>query len=402
VTDGPGAGPALEGIRVLELSTGLAGAQCGALLALFGAEVVKLECAARPDRTRLVGPFPDGVLGPEHSATHHHLNARKQSVSLDVSVPTGRALFERLAIETDVVVDDGARGRPPAVAAVYARLCEDHPRLVIAAFSPYGLDGPKAGWASTELTDLAAGGWLTAPEPGEPPLMPGSSAPLLGVGTLGALGVVLALTARRRSGRGQVVDVAHGEALLSLLAFPTTVFAFLGRDDVRIGDRHPYGIYPCADGHLGVSILTQRHWEGLCQLMEQPDLVADPRFADGDLRALPDAVAAIDEIITAWLADRPAQPTFEAAQAMRVPVSIIPSPQQVLASAHYEARGYWHEHLDALLGPLRLPGNPFQAGPGTFAPFTPAPRYGGATAAQLDALGIDPVARRALAAAGVI
>jgi CoA:oxalate CoA-transferase len=402
VTAGPATGPALEGIRVLELSSGLPGAQCGGLLALFGAEVVKIECAARPDRARLVGPFPDGAMGPEHSAMHRQLNARKQSVSLDVSVASGRALFERLATDADVVVDDGALGRPPAVAAVYARLCEERPRLVIAAFSPYGLDGPKAAWASTELTDLAAGGWLTAPEPDEPPLMPGSSAPLLGVGTVGALGVVLALTARRRSGRGQVVDVAHGEALLSLLAFPTTVFAFLGRDDVRIGDRHPFGIYPCADGHVGVSILTQRHWEGLCRLMERPDLLDDPRFADGELRALPPAVAAIDEVITAWFADRPAQATFEAAQAMRVPVSIIPSPRQVLASAHYEARSYWHEHLDEVLGPLRLPGDPFRASPGTFAPFSSAPTYGGATAAVLDAVGADAEARRALAAGGVI
>jgi hypothetical protein len=74
----------------------------------------------------------------------------------------------------------------------------------------------------------------------------------------------------------------------------------------------------------------------------------------------------------------------------------------VLGSAQYEARGYWHEHLDELLGPLRLPGEPFRAAPGTFAPFVPAPRFGEATAAQLDALGIGREARRALAAGGVI
>src|SRR4029077_7567387 len=88
----------------------------------------------------------------------------------------------------------------------------------------------------------------------------------------------------------------------------------------------------------------------------------DPGLADGDLRARPDAVARIDAAITAWVADKAAQPTFEAGQAMGVPVTIIPSPRQVLGSAQYEARGFWHDHSDAVLGPLRLPGPPYPAG----------------------------------------
>jgi CoA:oxalate CoA-transferase len=232
--------------------------------------------------------------------------------------------------------------------------------------------------------------------------MPGSSAPALGVGTLGAIGVLLALAARRRWGIGQLVEVPEQEALLSLLPFPTAMFAYLGHDHGRLGDRHPYGIYSGSDGHLGVSILTQGHWEALCRLMDRPDLADDPGLADGDLRARPDAVARIDAAITAWVADKAAQRTFEAGQAMGVPVTIIPSPRQVLGSAQYEARGFWHDHPDGVLGPLRLPGPPYPAGVGTFAPFRDAPRWGEDTAAVLDRLGVDADDRSALAALGVL
>jgi crotonobetainyl-CoA:carnitine CoA-transferase CaiB-like acyl-CoA transferase len=387
---------------VLEPSTGLAGAQCGRLLALLGAEVIKIESPARPDRSRLMGAFPDDAPDRERSAQHRYLNARKQSVSLDITQPAGREILQRLAASADVLIDDGSLGRPPEVRRDYAQLRAENDRLVVLAFSPYGLDGPKAGWASTELIALAAGGWLTGKEPEGPPLMCGSSAPALGVGTLGALGVLLALVARRQSGSGQLVEVPENEALLSLLAFPTTLFAYLGRDDVRIGDRHPFGIYRCADGHLGVSILTQRHWESLCRLMERPDLVDDPRYADGDLRAAPEAVAAIDELICDWIRDKPAQATFEAGQAIRTPIAIVPSPRQVLASPQYAARGYWDEHVDSLLGRLRLPGPPYRAGPGTFAPHREAPAFGASTTAILSEAGVDAAARLALAAIGVI
>jgi formyl-CoA transferase len=222
------------------------------------------------------------------------------------------------------------------------------------------------------------------------------------VGTLGALGALLALVARDRFGSGQLVEVPENEALLSLLSLPTTVFAYLGRDDVRLGDRHPFGIYPCADGHLGVNILTQRHWEGLCHMMQRPDLVDDPRFADGDRRATPEAVAAIDELIRAWVADKAAQTTFDAGQALRVPIAIVPSPRQVLDSAQYAARGYWHDYVDSVLGPLRVPGPPYRASPGTFAPFREAAPRGSSTASVLDELALDAAARLALAGLGVV
>ena len=93
---------------------------------------------------------------------------------------------------------------------------------------------------------------------------------------------------------------------------------------------------------------------------------------------------------------------MSAAQAMGVPVTIIPSPHQVLDSAQYAARGFWNDHTDGVLGPLRLPGPPYPAGAGTFAPFRDAPRWGEDTAAVLGRVGVDAAERSALAALGVL
>jgi crotonobetainyl-CoA:carnitine CoA-transferase CaiB-like acyl-CoA transferase len=286
----------------------------------------------------------------------------------------------------------------------YDALLAANPRLVLVALSPFGLDGPKAHHRSSELCALASSGWLTqnVNQPERAPIMPGSSCAELGVGTLAALGAALALRSRRLTGAGQLVDVSRQEAMLSLLAFPTALFAWLGVDSMRMGDGYPFAIVACADGHLGVSILTQRHWEALCHFMGRADLLGRADLADSAARAQPAAIAAITDALTAFFADKPAQPTFEAAQAMRVPVAIIPSPAQVLTSPQYDARGYWLQAKDPVLGPLRLPGPPYQASAGTFAPFRLAPRLGQHSGEVLDEVGVPAADRVALAALGAL
>src|SRR4051812_3911499 len=209
--------PALDGSTVLELTSGLGGAYCGRLLAMLGADVIKIECAARPDEARAAGGGADRFL-----------HAQKRSVELDIATAAGRSLFERLAAGADVVLDDGALGAPPAVHGRYEELLAANRRLIVVAVTPFGLDGPRAGWQASELVELAAGGWLpTGPHEG-PPLMPGSQCARYGVGTFAAVGALLALAARRRTGDGQLVDVSRNEALVHLLPAPTVFFSFAG------------------------------------------------------------------------------------------------------------------------------------------------------------------------------
>jgi crotonobetainyl-CoA:carnitine CoA-transferase CaiB-like acyl-CoA transferase len=369
---------------------------------MLGADVVKVESQRRPDESRLAGPFPGDQPDRERSALYAHLHAQKRSLALDLSTPSGIEILERLLPTCDVLLDDGALGKPTEARARYERFLEQHERLVVAAFTPFGLDGPAADWPATELTSLAASGWLTAPTPEEEPLMPGCPMAAYGGATYGAAGILLALIARRRFGRGQLVEVPANETYLSLLAFPTTRFAYSGDDIFRLGDTFPFAIFPCRDGHLGVSILTQRHWEGLCSLMGREDILAIPRFATGASRAAPEVVDEIMAIIGAWAKDQPAYETFIIAQERRVPLSIVPSPREVLDSAQYADRGYWIEYDDPRLGHLRVPGMPFRASEGTFAPFRAAPVPGADSPGVLAELEISAEARIALGAAGVL
>ncbi len=393
---------ALSGITVLELTNGLAGGYCGRLLAMLGAQVVKVESHHRPDVARTAGPFRGDVPDPERSGLHRFLHAQKRSVALHVGDERGLALLGRLAERADVVLDDGALGAPPTVADRYRSLLARNERLIVNAFSPFGLEGPKAGWVSTELVDLAAGGWLQCASPGLPPLMPGTPCAHHAAGTFGAVGVLLALRARRLTGRGQLVETRMNEALLSMLTCPTTLYAMTGVDGYRAGDGYPYAIYRCADGHLGVSILTQAHYTGLCDLMGRPELKDDPVLGDGTQRATPAVAAQLHGLITEWIADQPAQATFERGQAMRVPVAIVPSPTEVLASAQYAARGFWIDVEDPALGPLRLPGLPFRSARGLFAPFAPAPAFDADAGAVLASIGMSADERATLAADGVL
>ncbi len=356
---------ALEGVTVLELTTGLAGAYCGRLLAMLGADVVKVESPGRPDEARRAGTGVDRFL-----------HAQKRSVALELTAPDGAQVFDRLASVADVVLDDGALGAPPEVRVRYDELLAANRRLIVAAFSPYGLDGPRAGWQSTELTELAAGGWLAHGPHGGEPLMPGSACARYGSGTFAALGVLLAITARRTSGAGQLVEVCANETFVHILTLPTVFFAYTGVDMARMGDGYPFGIYRCADGYLGISVLTQGHWQGLCRLMGRLDLVDHPRYRTGVERADPQVATELDAIIVAWAADQPAHETFHAAQATRTPVTIVASPAEVLASPQYAARGYWIDVDDEELGALRLPSTPFQLASGAFAAFAPAHRAG--------------------------
>jgi crotonobetainyl-CoA:carnitine CoA-transferase CaiB-like acyl-CoA transferase len=388
---------------MLELDNGLAGAYCGHLLALLGADVIKIESPRHAARVRLDGPFLDDRPNLENAGSHIHLDARKRSVVLDVSTASGGALLEQLATRSDALLDDGVLGLAPLVQTRYEEMLASNSQLVLVALSPYGLTGPKAHYRSSELCDLAASGWLTQnlDYPDRPPLMPGTACGELGVGTIAALGALLALAARRRTGHGQLVDVSRQEALLSLLAFPTALFAWRGVDGMRMGDRFPFAILPCADGHLGISILTQRHWESLCQFIDREDLLTRADLADSGARSLPEAIEEITRELANWFADKPTVTTFEAAQAARVPVSIIPSPLEVLNSRQYEERGYWLDVESPLHGALRLPGVPYRASRGTFAPYSPAPQLGQHTEELLRELELSVEERSALVATGV-
>ena len=234
--------PPLTGVRVVEVCDSIAGAHCGKLLAHMGAEVTKVE-PPEGDPARGHGAFPGGAPHDETSALFLHLNANKRSATLAVGSATGRAILDRLAAASDVLVYDTPELSDPAAGV---------DGLVRVAITPFGLDGPNAGYRASDLTSFASGGeaytlpgnlsYELFPERG--PVRAGGYLAEHDAGVLGALAALSALLSRSRNGSGERVDLSKQEASMAMAR--ETLQRFAGYDE-QIDWRRTYffgGIFP--------------------------------------------------------------------------------------------------------------------------------------------------------------
>jgi crotonobetainyl-CoA:carnitine CoA-transferase CaiB-like acyl-CoA transferase len=387
---------ALAGITVLDLTSGVAGPWCTALLAGFGAEVVKIEGPAG-DPTRAAGPWPAGAPDPEASGLFLHLNRGKRSVCLDLEQEAGRALLERLLDRVDVLVSDHS----PAAAERLdlADVTVRHPRLVHTWLTPFGTEGPYRDHAATDLVHSALAGWTaTQGEPDREPLFVGSSIPSHLAGQHAALGTVLAVLDAEESGRGQRVDVSVQAVAATSLLYDSVGYAYTGHVRGRRGNRWdaPWKTLPVRDGWVGVT--TIREWEvfwmvvlGTDDVPVNPSGLADPAERAAAIAALYERSRTVDK-----------RAFFEAAQDLRVLACEVLELDEVLAAPHFAERGYFttveHPKAGAVVHtgpPARLPASPW-------GPAGPAPLLGEDTAAVLAGLGLDAADLERLRAAGVV
>ncbi|MEX1021749.1 MAG: CoA transferase, partial [Dehalococcoidia bacterium] len=244
---GPDARPGpLDGFVVVDATEGVAGGYAGRLLADLGARVVKVEPPGG-ERLRRLGPFEGDAPDVEGGGLHRALNAGKESVALDLDSEAGRAAFRSLVLAADAVLESAAPGVMVARGLGYDDLAGERPDLVYASHTPFGQDGPYAGWATSEIVDYAMGGYMffSGHPEREPLLAPGLQG-ALHAGMQLAAGTLLALWHARRTGEGQHVDVSTFESLLNAHAWLTTTWTHEGMVQTRL----PSTVTPCADGHF--------------------------------------------------------------------------------------------------------------------------------------------------------
>jgi len=221
----------LSVLRVLDLSEGVAGAFCAKLLAGFGADVIKIERPGAGDPLRHHGPFPDDVPHGEKSALFLYLNTGKRSITLDIAKRSGALLFRRLAEGAEVVVESFRPGYLADLGLGYRSLSRIKPRLVMTSVTPFGQNGPYAGYRATNLTTSAAGGRMAvAGEPDRGPLETGGyqAEYLAGLHAFAATAVV-AFSADATE-VGQHIDVAAMECLATMLEPQVSSWAYEKRD----------------------------------------------------------------------------------------------------------------------------------------------------------------------------
>jgi formyl-CoA transferase len=331
------AGP-LAGLRVTELGTLLAGPFCGQLLGDFGAEVIKVEEPSRGDPMRQWGrEKPHGL-----SLWWPVVARNKKSVTVNLRDAEGQELVRQLAARSDVLLENFRPGTLERWGLGPERLWEINPGLVITRVTGYGQTGPYAQRAGFGSIGEAMGGirYVTG-DPDRPPSRSGVSLGDALAATFAALGTLVALQARHRTGRGQVVDSAIYEAVLALMESLLPEWELAGYQRERTGsvlpNIAPSNVYPTADGEL---ILIAANQDGvfrrLAAVMGQPDLADDERYATHGARGA--RMTELDDLIAAWTATVGADKLLEQLHAGGVPAGRIYQARDMFADPHFAAR----------------------------------------------------------------
>lgn len=313
----------LSHLRVLDLSDGVAGAHCTALLAGLGADVIKVE-PPQGDPLRRYGPFPADQPHPERGALFLYENTGKRSVTLDLRNEAGASLLLDLARRADAVIESFPRGTLDPLGLGYATLSKENPRLVLTSITWFGQNGPYGDWSGGPMVTFAQGGLMhLSGEPEREPLrMP--SYVLERIVALNAFSATLAATYEAEtSGQGQTVDVSFMETVASIHEHTVPTVVFKGEAPRRVGNLAlPWVLVPCKDGYLGFNGMTAgNRWERLCNLLGMPELRDDQRFKDGGARNRNGHELAM--VIYQWAQDKEKNEVFRRAQKAGLPLGYV-------------------------------------------------------------------------------
>ncbi len=359
----------LAGIRVLTLEQFGAGPYGTMFLAELGAEVIKVEAPDGGDPSRQVGPHR---LGPDDSQYFQAWNLGKKSVTLDLKSAEGRRRFEALVRTADCVVNN-LRGTQPAKLGIdYAHLSAIKPSIVCLHISAYGRAGPRADWPGYDFLMQAEAGLMELTgEPDGPPTRVGVSLIDSMSGLTGIVGLLACLLRAKTTGKGCDVETCLYDVALHQLTYPGTWYLNEGDVSPRVPrSAHlalaPVQTFPTRDGWIFVMCMTQKFWLSLVEAMGRQDLLADPRFADPNTRAVNRAelTDVLDPTFRArdtadWLARfngvLPAAPVYRLDQALD---SAFTREAGMVSSVPHPLKG----ELRVIANPLRIDGRrPAQA-----------------------------------------
>jgi alpha-methylacyl-CoA racemase len=270
----------LDGLTVLDLSRLLPGGFCSLLLADFGADVIKVEDTGMGDYVRWSPPYYEGAEETSRSALFLSLNRGKRSIRVNLKSDGGRDVLLRLVREADVLLESFRPGVLERLGVGYERLRQENPGLVYCAITGYGQDGPHRARSGHDMNYLGLNGLLglTGEADGPPVQAAGQIADLGGGALMAAVGILVALRERERSGEGQLVDCSMFDGSLSWLAMLAAEAFATGRaprrGDLGLAGRYNcYRPYECADGHVTLGALEPKFWQAWCEGVGRPDLL---------------------------------------------------------------------------------------------------------------------------------
>ena len=347
----------LEGIRVLDLSRFIAGPLCCQLLGDMGAEVIKVERRAGED-ARHHAPFLNG-----ESIYTMMYNRNKFGITLNTRHEGARPLLKKLIMVSDVLVENFRPGTLGAMGFGYERLHEINPGLVVTSLSGFGQTGPYAQRPLFDAIAQAMSGLmsLTGKADAEPTLT-GIFIADHTAGLLGALGTMFALFNREKTGKGQIVDVAVLDALVSCLGTYPSAYRMLNEVPARQGSRDPLAapanVFRARDGYVYLHAGTNSLWPRLCQSMGRPDLADDERYKN-----IPGRMADVEELeglVATWVERLTVEQVSTILTEAGIPFGPVATVPDIAESPQLAAREMFVEVEHSTVGPVTLLGLPIK------------------------------------------
>ncbi|MDG2335594.1 MAG: CoA transferase [Myxococcota bacterium] len=373
---------ALDGIKVVELGESVSAPYCAKLFADYGADVVKVESGPAGDPSRSWGPFPGDEPDPEKSGLFHFLNTNKRSIDLDLETSAGREAFLDLVRSADVLIENMRPAWKRERELDWSELKALNPQLVMISITPFGQTGPYADWRAYDLNayHLTGASNRYCGRPGEMPLEHGTfAADFFGAVSAAAWGLAATL-GRENVGGGQHVDVSCAEAIAAAFVGGQNIggFAQDGAFDKRTGVGMPLAapasIVPCKDGHVWMLALEPGQWNGLREVMGDPEWMQLEMFQDMFSRG--ENADLIYPLVQEWSAEHTKMDIMDRCQAAGCPITAVFTVAEAAEHPHLKERGYIVELEHPRLGRYQTLGAPFKLSETPGGPERPAPLLG--------------------------
>lgn len=276
------ASSALANLRILDLTRVRAGPTCCRIFADFGADVIKIEAPPGVDPN-------EGMSGPRQGSDMQNLHRNKRSITLNLKAPAGLAVFKRLVATADIVVENYRPDVKDRLGIAYKDLREINPRVILASISGFGQSGPYRGRAGFDQIAQGMGGLMGVTGlPGQGPVRAGIAVADTAAGLYAAIGVLVALAERVRSGEGQWVSASLLQAQIAMMDFQAAKYLVEQVVPQQAGNDHPYstpmGVVRTSDGFINIAVGGEGQWKAFCPAIGHPELRDDPRYATQDVR----------------------------------------------------------------------------------------------------------------------
>ncbi len=370
--------PALDGIRILDLSQYEAGPSCTQAMALLGAEVVKIERPEVGEPGRGVGGFSDD------SPYFLYWNSNKRSVVIDLTATEGRDILLRLLPKYDIVVENYGPGVARKLGLDYDTLSSIHPSLIYASVKGFGSTGPYADYKSFDMVAQAASGAFSVTgEADGTPMRPGPTLGDTGTGMQLGMAILAAYIQRLRTGKGQQIEISMQEAMTYYMRTMIALGTAFGKEatprtgtglspDINMYACKPFG----SNDYFYFVVATPRMWESLCNVMKDVGLESDSRFGSPTARIK--NAAAFREVIEGWASDYTKYEVMKMLADGGVPCSAVLDTADLMTDPHLRARGFVEKISHPAWGDVELLGFPSRLSE-SHVDFSAAPQLGEGT-----------------------